>query len=251
MYLRLFASILFCICTCLLQAQPNDKKWKLIFEDNFEGSTLDTTKWSFGFGWGINSSAFEENNRPQNLTFKDNMAILKAEEENGTYYSAAINTRNKMVMQYGYWEIRARISKNISGVDFGFWQKKNHDKWPPELDIYEFMGTDKRQSTNIHWSDNGHKENQDYYDGGDFTKDFHVFGLETQKEYIRFYTDGKMVREITREQSPIFFGNWNEDAAYTIINIHLSNRYEVFGKVDASNLPVYMYVDYFRMYEAL
>lgn len=246
-----FTALLFVACASLTFAQPTDKKWKLKFEDNFDGPSLDTTKWTFGFGWGLNSGAFDETNRKQNLTLKDGMIVFKGEESNGKYYSAAINTRNKMIMKYGYWEIRAQVSKNVSGCDAGFWQKLNNDTWPPELDIFEFMGTDRRQSMNIHWKDNGHKEDQTFFDGGDLTSGFHAFGLETSKNYIHFYTDGKLTREITRNKYPQFFAVWETDPAYTIMNIHLSNRYKVFGQVDPSSLPVFMHVDYFRMYEEI
>lgn len=246
----LFTALLIAAGASLTYAQPSGKKWKLKFEDNFNGPVLDTTKWTFGFGWGLNSGSFEETNRKENLTFKDGMIVFQAAESNGKYYSAAINTRNKMVMNYGYWEIRAKVSKNVPGCDAGFWQKLNNDSWPPELDIFEFMGTDRRQAMNIHWRENGHKEDQTYYDGGDLTLDWHTFGLETAQDYIRFYTDGKLVREVTRIKYPQFFAAWETDAAYTIMNIHLSNRYKVFGQVDSALLPVFMHVDYFRMYEA-
>lgn len=227
---------------------PKGKKWHLKFEDNFDGNSLDTLKWNFGFGWGLNSGAFDESNRPDNLQIKDGIAVIKGEETDGKYYSAAINTRNKMVSKYGYWEIRAKLSHNNSGCDAGFWQKLNNDNWPPELDIFEFMGTDRRQAMNIHWKKDGHKEDQTFYDGGDLTTGFHVFGLERSEKYIRFYTDGKVVREVSRKWYPEFFEAWDADVVYTIINIHLSNRYKVFGQVDTSRLPVYLHVDYFRIY---
>lgn len=235
----------------LLAQPPSGKNWKLKFEDNFDGVTLDLTKWSFGFGWGTNSGSFSEKNRPSNLTFQNGFAVIKAESENNVYYSAAINTRNKMVLKRGYWEARIRVSQNVSGCIPAFWQKLNSDIWPPEVDIMEYFGIQKTQSVTVHYKNQAgeNKQSGSTYNGGDMTTDFHVYGLEFNEQYLRWFTDGKLVREITPQTHPDFFNQWREEDKYTMLNIHLTDNYTWLGKVDKSKLPFYMYIDYFRIYE--
>jgi beta-glucanase (GH16 family) len=237
--------------TSIAAQLPSGKNWQIRYEDNFDGPTLDLSKWSFGFGWGTNSGSFSEKNRPSNLTFENGMAVIKAESENDTYYSAAINTRSKMVVKNGYWEAKIKVSKNVSGCIPAFWQKLNSDIWPPEVDIMEYFGTQKTQSLTVHYKNlaGENKQSGSSYNGGDMTSDFHVYGLEFNEQYLRWFTDGKMVREITQQSHPDFFRQWTGEEKYTMLNIHLTDKYTWLGKVDKSKFPFYMYIDYFRIYE--
>jgi len=237
--------------TSLAAQPPSAGNWQIRFEDNFDSPALDLTKWSFGFGWGTNSGSFSEKNRQSNLTFSDGLAIIKAEAENDTYYSAAINTRNKMVLKNGYWEARIKVSKNVSGCIPAFWQKLNSDIWPPETDIMEYFGTQKTQALTVHYKNQAgeNKQSSSTYNGGDMTTDFHVYGIESGDDFLRWFTDGKMVREITRQSHPDFFRQWTGEEKYTILNIHLTDKYTWLGKVDKSKLPFNMCIDYFRIYE--
>lgn len=75
-------------------AQPTGSTWVTTFEDYFDGTTLNTNKWSYGFGWGQNSGAFAETTRPENVTISNGTLKIKIECDNG-YKSGSINTRNK------------------------------------------------------------------------------------------------------------------------------------------------------------
>lgn len=241
------AAVVFGSLTDGMAAPPGDG-WRLLYNDEFDGPSLDESKWSFGFGWGTNSGSFGESNRRENLRFENGMAVLKAECADGTYYSAAINTKGKMMQRYGYWEVRAKVSAHVSGVLPAFWQKLAHEDWPPELDIYEFFGTQTKQAATIHWDEGGHRQSGSKVDIGDMTADFHVIGLEYAPDYIRWWTDGEIIREITPSSHGAFFSQWDDDDVYSMINIHVTDKYHWLGSVDKSKLPVYVWVDYFRMY---
>ena len=228
-----------------LSAAPPDG-YELVFRDEFEGHSLDLSKWTFGFGWGLNSGSFSEHNRSQNLTFDGNNAILKAEEVNGQWYSAAINSKNKMTMRYGYWETRVKISGHAPGVLPAFWQKQNHEGWPPELDIFEFFGTDTRLAATIHYQGGSSGQSFDF---GDMSGEYHVYGLEYTADFIKWYLNDSVYRTITPTSHSTFFNQWNNDAIYSMFSIHVTDKYGWLGEPDASKMPVYMYVDYFRMYQ--
>jgi beta-glucanase (GH16 family) len=228
-------------------APPAGAGYQLLFAEEFDNITsLSQTKFKFGFGWGTNSGAFSESNREQNLSFADGCIIFKAEDDGG-YKSAAINTKQNMKMKYGYWEVRSRVDKHVSGVLPAFWQKLTSEAWPPELDIYEFFGTNGKQAMTIHWSSGSHQQAGSQVDIGS-AAEFHVYGLEYTKDYIRWITDGKVIREITPSSHGTFFSQWSGGDIYTMLNIHMTDKYGWLGSVDRSKLPVRMYVDYFRMY---
>lgn len=231
---------------------PGDKQWKLKFEDDFDGTALNTQKWSSGFGWGSTSGSFGEVTRPQNTTVADGIATLKMEKVGSTYYAGAINTRNKMIQKYGYVEARVKISAHVKGILPAFWQKLNNDSWPPEVDIFEFFGTQTTQSKTIHYKNaSGVNSSSELKTNiGNATSDYHVYGLEFGENYLRWYTDNKLVREITAASFPAFFAQWSADNSYSMLNIHANKNYTWLGlPIDDASLPMYMYIDYFRVYE--
>lgn len=244
--------LVFAFSLQVFSTPPTNKQWKLKFEDDFDGTALNTQKWSSGFGWGSSSGSFGEITRPQNTTVADGIATLKIEKEGSTYYAGAINTRNKMTQKYGYVEVRAKISAHVRGILPAFWQKLNNDMWPPEVDIFEYFGTQTTQSKTIHYKDgsNTNRSSELKTNIGNATSDYHIYGLEFGETYLRWYTDNKLVREITSTSFPHFFTQWSSDKSYSMLNIHANKNYIWLGlPIDDASLPVYMYIDYFRMYE--
>jgi len=189
------------------------KGWKLTFFDDFD--SLDTKKWRIGQAWGEMHpdnphqyyAASEVTTKdgylylggrykPKQIRFKDSLYTVP-------YAIGLINTDISFTQKYGYFEIR---SKNPSGPATwpAFWLT-GATKWPPEIDIFEMYGgrTGKKihqQYASIHWGKNNTRSM------GFLTKKinlpnnsdtvFHIYGCEWQPEYIRFYTDGRLVSSI-------------------------------------------------------
>lgn len=197
--------------------------WNLVFEDNFDGDKMDTTKWHYSNkedsvrrgGYWVEDAVFvEDGNLVIRTDYRDDGKL------GAGWYTGAIETSSQFhdgtqVMadgfegfsgQYGYYEIRCKIPK-IYGAWAAFWMMPDgrfKDDTPDtgedgaEIDIFEspFMYKAVMKNTvshAIHVDGYGDKikslgSPQAYVKG--LYDDYHTFGLEwNEKEYV-FYVDG-------------------------------------------------------------
>src|SRR5688500_14173680 len=72
--------------------------WELVWQDEFEGSQIDKSKWQFdigGYGWG-NAELEYYTDRPENARIEDGHLVIEARKEkyiNSQYTSARLKTQ--------------------------------------------------------------------------------------------------------------------------------------------------------------
>lgn len=188
----------------------------LVWEDNFDGDSLDTNNWNFEpheVGWVNNESqryVDEEENQAaafedQNVIVQDGYLVLQAHKYVGddgdvSYTSGRINTQYKNDFMYGRFEARLKVPYDNAFLP-AFWMMPTEEglygQWPKcgEIDIMEVLGnaTDTSYAT-IHYGE-PHTESQGSktLSGGDFSKEFHVFACEWDPGEFRFYVDGELI----------------------------------------------------------
>ena len=110
---------------------PKDKKWKLVFSDEFDGDSLDESKWNYRLNyWGARSPAFTtEGVEVSNGTLKINLvrkgddfssAHLQTggltfdnpKEDKTKFWPFGKKDEFKFMHRYGYYEIRCKQPKN-------------------------------------------------------------------------------------------------------------------------------------------
>lgn len=125
--------------------------WKMVFEDDFDGNSLDRTKWKFR----SDSGASCEERRggywdAEELIVADGCLKIRTEYKNGAggpgWYTAAVCTDGLFDHGYGYYEIRCILPK-AEGLWASFWIQSNNMRIPgkdtaggrngAELDIFE------------------------------------------------------------------------------------------------------------------
>jgi beta-glucanase (GH16 family) len=202
---------------------PEGKKWELIWNDEFDGDTLDSSKWSYRLHLMQN----------RHETFSDGGAILDGKsnlllpliEKDGHFSSPHLQTGSnyldrpgeeygdskfkwpvaeieepKFMHGYGYYETRCKLPSQ-EGWWAAFWLQSpiigcclDPKIAGVEVDIMENFTRDGIISHNNHWNGygkdhktagSGHRKLKETADG------FHVFGLEwNENEYI-YYVDGE------------------------------------------------------------
>lgn len=184
--------------------------YELVFDDEFDGDSLDETKWSYNYSWGHshNHAAWCTE---ENVIVKDGILTLKgenkkhkdAEGKQGTfnnkkydivYTSGAINTHHKYNFDYGYFEARLKMPEG-KGMWPAWWMLK--DGWPPEIDMLEVLCSKPNElHVNYHYGPawNEHYSHEQVLNLGiDTTADFHTYGFEWTPDYMRYYVDGVQV----------------------------------------------------------
>ena len=96
---------------------------KIIFEDHFDGDTIDRSKWQFEIGFIRNHEPQYYTDRPCNAYVEDSMlhiVTLREDYEGAKYTSASLNTEGKFSCTYGRIEMRAKLPWS-KGIWPAFW----------------------------------------------------------------------------------------------------------------------------------
>jgi beta-glucanase (GH16 family) len=244
-----------------IQAQvPN-----LVWADEFEGTTLNLSKWEPQIGdgcaegicgWGNNELQHykAENAVVSNGTLK---IIAKKERVRAkNYTSARIRTKNLADFTYGRYEARIKLPAG-AGLWPAFWMLSTDEPyggWPKsgEIDIMEFVASKPETVLGyIHygpdWPNNQHQGNYFHlYDGSKFTDNFHVFAIEWEPNIIRWYVDDILYSVKTKDDVAPY--NWPFDHNFhMILNVAVGGN--LGGPVDDSIFPATMEVDYVRVFD--
>jgi beta-glucanase (GH16 family) len=234
---------------------PTPSGWTLVWHDEFDGSALDTTKWSYevnGDGGGNNELQYYTA-RPQNSFVKNGVLVLGALQENylgKAYTSARLRTLNKGDWKYGRFDVSALLPSG-QGLWPAIWMLPTdwvYGGWPMsgEIDIMELLGDNPwKVYGTIHYGSSPQAAQQS---GGSFTQlqqpsfagGFHLFTLEWDSLGMRWYVDG--VRYFSTTHGAPF-----DQRFHILLNVAVGGNWP--GNPDSTTtFPQYMQVDYVRVY---
>jgi len=233
--------------------------WQLVWQDEFDGAALDSTKWvreTGGDGWG-NAELEYYTDRPANARVEDGHLVIQALQESlGTrrYTSARLKTQGLGAWRYGRVEARIQIPRG-QGLWPAFWMLGDNIGqvgWPQcgEIDIMENIG---KEPAVVHGTAHGPG-----YSGaqgpsapyqltsGAFADAFHLYSVEWEPEAIRWYVDGTLYHTLTPQDLP---GPWVYDHPFFILlNVAVGGNWP--GSPDQTTVfPQTMLVDYVRVYQ--
>ena len=233
----------------------------MIFEDNFDGNSLDATTWTHETGTGTNGwGNFElQSYTPDNTTLQDGHLIITAKEQQSggaDYTSSRIISQGKFDFRYGRVDIRAAIPEG-QGLWPALWMlgtNFNSVGWPAcgEIDIMEKVGGTGRENTihgTVHWQNSG----QHAEFGGDVslstntTSQFHVYSIVWTSTRISWYIDGNTTPFHVIDTSPGELDEFRREF-FLIMNVAVGGLWP--GSPNASTtFPQHMIVDYVRIFQ--
>jgi len=234
--------------------------YNLVWEEEFDGSTLDLTDWNYetgASGWGNNESQYYRSGN-KNAELDQGYLRITAKEEThlgAPYTSARLTTQGKESFQYGRIDIRAKVPYG-QGVWPALWMLGDNfgsAGWPTcgEIDIMELIGGDGYNDRTVygtaHWSNNGsHAEyggNKSLPLGEKYNDEFHVFSIVWNSSSIRWYVDNSLYHTMNTAALTAF-----QNKFFFILNIAVEGNWP--GPVGPSTqFPQYMLVDYIRVFQ--
>ncbi len=242
--------------SCGATPPPPPSGWTLAWADEFNGTSLDTSKWNIevnGNGGGNNELQYYTA-RPENIRVTGGELVIQARKEaymGKQYTSGRITTQNKVSWQYGRMEARMKIPTG-KGTWPAFWMLGNSIStvgWPAsgEIDIMEHVNSEAFIHGTIHWSN----QNNAYANYGgpsgalDFSQ-YHVYAVEWDASLIRWYVDGIKFHEVNIAGG--VNGTSEFHAPYFLLfNLAVGGNWP--GSPDAATVfPNQMQVDYVRVY---
>lgn len=193
------------------QPPASGGNWRLVFQDEFNGSSLDRSKWSTGYPWSRyhNHRGYTD---PGNVSVENGLLRLRADNRRHPdapdgiwrddfgwlsmdYTTGCVSTSGKYHFNHGYMEARLKMPAS-KGFWPAFWTLG--DGWPPEIDIMEFLSSvPNRIFTNYHWGKPQYGSYFREHFNGDFSKEFHVFAVEWDSSHMVWYLDGSEIARHT------------------------------------------------------
>lgn len=255
--------------SCNVVVNQIDIPYRLVWSDEFDGTALDLSKWSYetgGGGWGNQEKQYYTD-RTDNLRFENGSLVIEAKKESfggNNYTSARINTRNKVSFKYG--KIEARMSLPVGKGSWpAFWMMGTSittARWPlcGEIDIMEHIGAKPTMISHaVHTSEKNGSRGNNWVSQNNFNNienSYHTYAIEWEKAYsegadcINFYVDGTKTATIWEPIVNSTDSNWPFNSDFFIL-FNLAIGGVMGGTVDDAifTSPVQMKVDYVRVYQ--
>lgn len=177
--------------------------WALNFRDEFDGSSIDTSKWIIAGGPEDPGTIFDgfgsQTWRPANLSVSGGILTATVDNAAGAARGCGICSQGKWTLGFGYYECRLKYA-GAGGWPAWWIQAHTNGSAPAgggEIDIAEskaFSGQPLLIQHDIHWNSYGNSSQQDttVSDG-----QWHVFGLNWQPTFLDFYVDGSLSKHFT------------------------------------------------------
>ncbi len=258
--------------------------YTLIWSDEFDGDTLDTTKWSCQIGTGTSEGLTDWGNqeleyytdREENVRVENGELVItaiKEEERVGgkMFTSARIRTvtdEDEVLFATKYGRVEARIKLPAKeGLWPAFWMLPVDDsiynEWAAsgEIDIMEARGRlpEKVEGT-IHygqnWPNNVYKGQEYVFQEGTDITEYHLYSLEWEPGVLRWYIDNECYH--TTEQwfskGPANGTDYTWPAPfdvpfYILLNMAVGGTFDLESNPYSLDEPAEMKVDFVRVYQ--
>lgn len=156
------------------------------------------------------------------------------------YTSGMLSSYNMFSQKYGYFECRCKPPAG-RGLWSAFWLIGGPPyDWPPEIDIFEFYGSDTTHYDSVVHSDEitgqHHVTGSIHYADGNLTSDFHRYGLLWDQNNLKFYFDGTLIYTT-------YTPNDMHVPMFIVLNLALQNIID-----GTTPFPSSLEIDYVRVY---
>lgn len=262
-------------CLLLIWTFGTQAQYQLVWEEQFEGTSLNTDVWNYETGvgvWNTGANAELQHYRAENVAVgpdgEGNSAlIITARRENFNAYaftSGRIQTRGKVGVKYGKIEARIKLPVLENGLWPAFWMLGTQNGWPAsgEIDILEaghaegIANSQQERTLNgaLHWQHEGNyagygpqwtaPEGTNLYDYNTFTLSWtpttiQMFLNDMEEPYFKMNITGADAEE---------FRDWPH---YFVINLAVGGSFPGITNPAAitAPFPAQMFVDYIKVYQ--
>jgi beta-glucanase (GH16 family) len=261
----------------------NNSEWSLVFNDEFDGDSLDRIKWINYLPDtpdGSDQSEFCRTHGDEGQIFTDtNLEVsngtlkLIARKQTATWYTATREHTSGLIhsvirFMYGHFEARCKLPTG-KGLMSAFWMfGGTGDGIGTEIDAFEIDGKEPNHHGMgvIKWHETEFFARHDCaVDYNYLADDFHIYTVDWDPFFVTFYVDEKEVFLVSRFYT--LNGNqvtWCcvEPGVYTRLPAFPSSSHDfvdinlslgVGANEDAPNettlFPAYMEIDYVRLYQ--
>ena len=243
---------------CLLLSSyvlQSECTWKLVWSDEFNGTTLDTKAWNVANTNAVYNNEMEAYS-PTSVVVTNGSLRIDAKKQtylSQPYTSGKIDSQNKRYFTYGRFEARMKLPKG-QGFWPAFWLWPNDDSLPyREIDIMEAIGSNTKNIETTCWVggdswDVADSIGWDYTMSVDFSLDYHIYAAEWKPGQIDYFVDTVKVFSCLKSNAPQWQLDIPTNQMFIIFNLAVGG--DMPGSPSSTTVfPNSMYVDYVRVYQ--
>ena len=253
------------------QKRSADKtlEWKLIWQDEFNGKSLDKTKWNV-LTRETSKHGELQYYVPDEVYLENGCLRIRSQVRDfgvKHFTSGRLDTKDKLAITYGRFEIRGKLPVG-QGLWPAYWLYPQNREWEmeyvmseavangkessipelrpwyTEIDIMEFLGHEQKTlyATFHFTSFQGVKKSSSatYVGKVSYGDDFHIYALEWEIDAIRWYIDGELIHTAK-------VGIPHKDH-FLILNTAIGGSWP--GNPDSTTVfPQFHDIDYVRVYQ--
>lgn len=253
--------------------QSKNPDWGLVFSDDFNGTTLDSSKWNKidYVSWGVSDWRKYQSRDDELVTmngdgtvslwgkYGDYTSQSDQSGANDTYACGGIFTDKTFTFQYGYVEVRAKFDC-AKGAWPAIWMMPTNGPWPQtgEIDLMEHLNYEGIVHQTLHYNNasggkatagtvNASGGSTAYFTSQEDKADFHTYGVEWTPDALTFYMDGKATMVKTTEaNNPNWPFNKDNNPYYLLLDMQLGGSWV--GEIGDIGDGVAMTIDYVHVY---
>jgi beta-glucanase (GH16 family) len=242
--------------------------WDLVWQDEFEGTTLDSSSWNIVHMPDPHNRELQyypdrpSNGPDANVRVEDGILTIEARREDfehRRFTSARLDTKGKREFLYGRFEARMKLPAEV-GMWPAFWMLGgNIDEvgWPAcgEIDIMEGKGRlpDWTSGAIHRGPEPGANQitSEEYrLPKGDFHNEWHLFAVEWEPEQIRWYVDDVLFQTVDKPDGvePAYWPFDHGHPFFLLLNLAVGGWFDEPHMPPEDLAPQHLLVDYVRVY---
>ena len=254
---------------CVYDSFPDSTIWNLIWNDEFNGNSIDLSKWNHII-WNsgmVNNELQAYTDRTNNSYIENGNLVIRALNENydnANYTSARLTSSGKGDFLYGRIDVKA-ILPSGAGTWPAIWMLPTnwvYGGWPSsgEIDIMEHVGCNQNvvkgsvHTSDCNWNNNcpnlaAGGNGQDQYIPNAIN-DYNIYSIEWSESKIDFYINNNYYWTYYNiSQGPSM---WPFDQEFHIIlNLAIGGSWGGICPIDNSSFPQELVIDYVRVYQKI
>ena len=165
--------------------------WRQVFTDDFNGRTLDSSKWRLYWGTpgGDPAGWFD----PRHVTVSHGMLVISAyrdRRDGGRWATGGLSSSPGLIQTYGKYLVRFRLDPGI-GVSHAALLMPANNSWPPEIDFSEDNGSGRTGTlVTLHYGK--HDTHSSAWLGSVNLTQWHTLGVQWTPGKLQYTIDGRI-----------------------------------------------------------
>jgi beta-glucanase (GH16 family) len=175
--------------------------WRQVFTDDFDGRTLDSSKWRLYWGkpGGDPGGWFD----PRHVAVSHGMLVISGyrdRRDGGRWATGGLSSSPGLVQTYGKYLVRFRLDPGI-GVGHAALLMPADNSWPPEIDFSEDNGSGRTGTlATLHYGK--HDTHQDAWLGSINLTQWHTLGVQWTPGKLQYTIDGRIWKTMAGSAVP-------------------------------------------------